>query len=120
MSSPFAERFHRQGRPQLFKLHGEHVDIVDNDLRSIEERTVIWLRVDPQAENSEGLGVDTAYAKAEAIIHLDDLPLPHGGLLIIREQEQWRIERAELQDAWTWKLHLERARDELRLPSALR
>ncbi|NRA38416.1 MAG: hypothetical protein HRU15_09770, partial [Planctomycetes bacterium] len=106
MSSLFARLFHLKGRPLIRALHGEVITIIDNQLSTVEDYTVTWLRIDPEAENSDGLGIDTFYAKAQAIISYDDLLDPHGALIIMRNGEAWQIHLAELQDEWTWKLHL--------------
>ena len=120
MPSAFANRFNNTGRPQLFAVHGEDVTVIDNTMRSTETKTVIWKRVKPDSDQMEGLGIDQFDAMAEAIIHIDDLPHPHGDLLIERAGEQWRIRLAELQDEWTWKLHLDQPKAEQSLPERLR
>ena len=120
MPSAFAQRFHNIGRPQLFALHGEDVLVIDNTLRSSETKTVIWKRLKADSDQMEGLGINQFDAMAEAIIHINDLPDPHGDLIIERAGEQWRIRLAELQDEWTWKLHLDQPKTELSLPERLR
>ena len=118
MSSSFAQRFHLRARPLLWREHSETVRYCDQG--TDRDLTVIWQRTDPQAEDAEGLGVDTFHAAATAVVNVAELPDPHGAAEIERKGERWAIRLIELQDEWTWILHLAQPRTELRLPDGLR
>ena len=119
MSSPFAQRFNEKARPLLWRNHGETVRYHDDD-GSVRDLPVIWKRINPKAEDNEGLGVDTFFADAVAVVKMADLADPHGAAEIEREGERWAIRLIELQDEWTWLLYLAHARSELRLPEGMR
>lgn len=118
MSSPFAEEFNDRARPLLFAVHGETVRYRDSD--GERDLVVVWKRADPDEEDEEGLGAETFRARATAVVRIDDLPEPSGAGELIRADEAWAIRLVELQDAWTWVLHLAIARDELNVPEGLR
>lgn len=119
MSSTFAERFHRMGRPLLWREHGETVRYYEGD-GSKRDLTVIWSRTDPDADNRDGLGVTTYYATATAVVRVADLPDPHGSAEIDRQGERWSIRLVELQDEWTWILHVAQPTSESLLTDSLR
>jgi len=119
VSSSFAQRFHDQGRPLLWREHGETVRYLDDD-GSERDLPVIWRRTDPKAESEDGVGLDEFFATATAVVRVADLPEPHGSAEIERQDERWAIRLIELQDEWTWILHLAHPREELRLPEGIR
>jgi hypothetical protein len=119
MSSSFAQRFQQQARPLLWREHGETVQAFEADGSSFP-LPVIWQRRDPKTEDQDGAGIDTYFAVAVAVVRVSDLPEPHGQLELEREGERWAIRLVELQDEWTWLLHLAHPRDELRLPEGIR
>ena len=119
MSSSFAQRFHHQARPLLWREHGETiVAIAPDGTRS--DVQVTWQRRDPQSEDHDGLGVDTYYAVAAAVVRVADLPAPDGRMEFEREGERWSLRLIERQDEWTWIFHLAHPRDDIRLPGSLR
>ena len=119
MSSFFADRFNDTARPLLWRLHGEWVLYRDGDDNERDLR-VIWKRINPTVEDSEGFGVDSFHAEAQAVVRIADLPDPDGQGLLIRKDETWAIRLVELQDEWTWILHLAHPREDLRLPERIR
>ena len=119
MSSAFAQRFNEQARPLLWREHSETVRYHDDDGTS-RDLTVIWLRTDPRAEEHEGIGAEGFFATATAVASVDELPDPHGAAEIERKGERWAIRLIELQDEWTWVLHLAHPDAELDMPDRIR
>lgn len=119
MSSPFAQAFNAKARPLLWRSHGEIVRYHDDD-GSVRNLPATWQRVNPETEDADGIGLTTYRAQASAVVRISDLPDPNGAAEIEREGELWAIRLIELQDEWTWILHLAQPIEETRLPERLR
>ena len=119
MPSAFATMFQAAARPMLWRIHSEVVQYLDSDSSTREVR-VIWRRIKPDSEDADGLGLTSYRAQAIAVVRAEDLPEPHGAAEIERAGERWAIRLIELQDEWTWKLHLAQPIDITQLPERLR
>lgn len=103
----------------LWSTHAETIRFHDDD-GSERDLSVIWKRLNPQAEDTNGLGIDGYHQEATAIVRMEDLPDPHSQGVFIRAGEAWHIRQVELQDAWTWRIFLAQEDADLRLPESMR
>jgi hypothetical protein len=119
MSSSFANRFNLAARPLLWESHSEIVDLVVDGASS--PLRGVWRRVQPEAPDADGLGMQSYAGDTTFVVKVADLPTDPGPTAtIVREQETWAIRHIERQDEWTWILHLSRPDPEVRMPARLR
>ncbi len=102
----------------LWALHSETINYVSSEgIQS--ELLVIWKRINPTSADAEGLGVDEFHAEAQAIVKIEDMPVPNGMATLIREGEEWAIRDIERQDEWTWIYHLAQPDEDIHLPERI-
>lgn len=123
MNSPHATRFNQQARPLLWAVHSELVTLrtVVAGVPQTSDLRGVWKRVQPEADDSDGVGLQGYTGEATLVALVADLPTPPGpDAEIERHGETWAIRHAERQDDWTWILHLARPDAEVRMPARLR
>lgn len=119
MTSAFASKFNESARPLLWLSHSEIVGlIVDGDASELRG---VWRRMQPEAPDADGLGVQSYTGEATLVVKVADLPADPGPTAEIRRNDEtWAIRHVERQDEWTWILHLSRPDPEVRMPARLR